>query len=124
MLSVYGTGPLVGLGVGYGVGRMTGSRFRRVQEIFARLAGIAQESVAGIRVVKAFVKEGRFGAIFARSNDDYRDASMSLVRVFGFFLAPMVALWVRANRSAHSACGIVLFCISLAKEASALFEPS
>ena len=71
-------------------GRMTGSRFRRVQEIFARLAGIAQESVAGIRVVKAFVKERRFGEIFARSNDDYRDASMSLVRVFGFFF-PFIA---------------------------------
>ncbi|HUX41730.1 MAG TPA: ABC transporter ATP-binding protein [Rectinemataceae bacterium] len=71
-------------------GRMTGGRFKRVQEIFARLAGVAQETVAGIRVVKAFVKEGRFGSIFERSNDDYREASMSLVRVFGFFF-PFIA---------------------------------
>lgn len=71
-------------------GRMTGRRFRRVQEIFSRLAGIAQETVAGIRVVKAFVKEERFGGIFAKANDDYRDASMSLVRVFGFFF-PFIA---------------------------------
>ena len=71
-------------------GRMTGSRFRRVQEIFSRLAGIAQESVAGIRVVKAFVKEDHFGSIFAKSNDEYRDASMSLVRVFGFFF-PLIS---------------------------------
>lgn len=71
-------------------GRMTGSRFRRVQEVFSRLSEIAQETVSGIRVVKAFVKEEHFGSIFAKSNDEYRDASMSLVRVFGFFF-PFIA---------------------------------
>lgn len=71
-------------------GRMTGSRFKRVQEIFSHMADIAQETVAGIRVVKSFVKEDYFAARFASGNDEYRDASMSLVRVFGFFF-PLIA---------------------------------
>jgi ATP-binding cassette subfamily B protein len=41
-------------------------------------------------VVKAFVKEERFSGIFSKANDEYRDASMSLVKVFGFFF-PFIA---------------------------------
>jgi len=66
-------------------GTMIGKRFTRVQEVFSRLSDIAQETIAGIRVVKAFVKEDHFAKEFAASNDDYRDASMSLVKVFGLF---------------------------------------
>ncbi|MEI6876491.1 MAG: ABC transporter transmembrane domain-containing protein, partial [Spirochaetota bacterium] len=66
-------------------GSIIGRRFQRVQEVFSRLSEIAQETMAGIRVVKAFVKEDRFAAMFSKANDQYRDASMSLVRIFGFF---------------------------------------
>lgn len=66
-------------------GGLVGKRFKRMQEIYSRLSEIAQESLAGIRVLKAFVKEERFALLFARENDDYRDASLSLVKVFGFF---------------------------------------
>jgi ATP-binding cassette subfamily B protein len=66
-------------------GSMVGKRFERVQAIYSRLSEIAQETMAGIRVVKAFVKEGKFAADFSSVNDDYRDASMNLVTVFGFF---------------------------------------
>ena len=71
-------------------GRMVGSRFQRVQELYSRLSEVAQETMAGIRVVKAFVKEERFASIFSGVNDRYRDASMSLVKVFGFFF-PFIA---------------------------------
>jgi ATP-binding cassette subfamily B protein len=66
-------------------GGMVGSRFKRVQEVYSRLSDIAQESLAGIRVLKSFVKEEDFARQFSRENDEYRDASLSLVRVFGFF---------------------------------------
>ncbi len=66
-------------------GTMIGKRFTKVQEIFSRLSDIAQETIAGIRVVKAFVKEDYFAEKFSDANDEYRDASMSLVKVAGFF---------------------------------------
>ncbi len=66
-------------------GGMVGKRFKRVQEIFSRLSEIAQETMAGIRVVKAFVKEERFASDFSKANDEYRVASMGLAKIFGFF---------------------------------------
>lgn len=71
-------------------GTMVGKRFERVQAIYSRLSEIAQETMAGIRVVKAFVKEEKFAQDFSASNDEYRDASMSLVKIFGFFF-PLIA---------------------------------
>ncbi len=71
-------------------GTMVGKRFERVQAIYSRLSEIAQETMAGIRVVKAFVKEEKFAQDFSASNDEYRDASMSLVKVFGLFF-PLIA---------------------------------
>jgi ATP-binding cassette subfamily B multidrug efflux pump len=66
-------------------GSMIGKRFKRVQEIFSRMSEIAQETMSGIRVVKAFVKEELFAGRFSEANDQYRGASMSLVKIFGFF---------------------------------------
>lgn len=71
-------------------GRMVGGRFKRVQEVFSSMSDIAQETMAGIRVVKAFVKEDWFAGKFSASNDQYRDASMGLVKVFGFFF-PLIS---------------------------------
>ena len=71
-------------------GGMVGKRFERVQAIYSRLSEIAQETMSGIRVVKAFVKEEKFAADFSASNDEYRDASMVLVRVFGLFF-PLIS---------------------------------
>ena len=66
-------------------GSMIGKRFTKVQEVFSRLSEIAQETIAGIRVVKAFVKEDHFSAQFSATNDEYQRVSMGLVRIFGLF---------------------------------------
>ncbi|HKL85572.1 MAG TPA: ABC transporter transmembrane domain-containing protein, partial [Treponemataceae bacterium] len=66
-------------------GTMIGKRFTKVQEIFSRLSDIAQETISGIRVIKAFVKEDYFEDTFSKANDEYRDSSMSLVKVAGLF---------------------------------------
>ena len=71
-------------------GKMVGKRFERVQAIFSRLSEIAQETMSGIRVVKAFVKEEKFAEDFSEVNDDYRSASMGLVAIFGFFF-PLIS---------------------------------
>jgi ATP-binding cassette subfamily B protein len=66
-------------------GGAVGKRFRWAQEAYAKMSDTAQETFAGIRVVKSFVKEWWFIKKFADTNDDYRRANMELTRLFGFF---------------------------------------
>ena len=66
-------------------GSMVGKKFRTAQEAYSKMSDNAQETFAGIRVIKSFVKEWWFIKKFADSNDDYRRANMELVRLFGFF---------------------------------------
>jgi ATP-binding cassette subfamily B protein len=54
------------------------------------MSDTAQETFAGIRVVKSFVKEPWFIKKFADTNDDYRKVNMELIRIFGF-LFPFVS---------------------------------
>ncbi|MDR0663510.1 MAG: ABC transporter ATP-binding protein/permease [Spirochaetaceae bacterium] len=71
-------------------GRAVGRRFKRAQEANSALSETVQETFAGIRVVKSFVKESWFIKRFAENNDDYRDANMSVVRLHGFFM-PLIS---------------------------------
>jgi ATP-binding cassette subfamily B protein len=66
-------------------GSMVGKKFRTAQEAYSKMSDNAQETFAGIHVIKSFVKEWWFIKKFADSNDDYRKANMELVRLFGFF---------------------------------------
>ena len=66
-------------------GSMVGKRFKRVQEIYSDMSSVVQETLQGVRVVKSFVKEDVFAGRFAEANDRYQDASMGLVKIFGFF---------------------------------------
>ena len=66
-------------------GRAVGKRFRRAHEAYSALSDTVQETFAGIRVVKSFVKEWWFIRKFSDNNDSYRDANMGLVKLFGFF---------------------------------------
>jgi ATP-binding cassette, subfamily B, multidrug efflux pump len=64
---------------------VVGKRFQRAQETYSALSDAVQETFSGIRVVKSFVKEWWFIKKFADTNDDYRDANMELVKLFGIF---------------------------------------
>ncbi|MDR1862383.1 MAG: ABC transporter ATP-binding protein/permease [Treponema sp.] len=66
-------------------GGAVGKRFRRAQETYSGLSNVVQETFAGVRVLKSFVKEWWFIKKFDGANDDYRDANMELVKLFGFF---------------------------------------
>jgi ATP-binding cassette subfamily B protein len=66
-------------------GGVVGKKFQRAQEAYSNMSDTVQETFAGIRVIKSFVKEWWFIKKFADTNDDYRKANMELVRLFGFF---------------------------------------
>jgi ATP-binding cassette subfamily B protein len=61
-------------------------RFLRAQETYAAMSGAVQETFAGIRVVKSFVKERWFIKKFADTNEDYRRACMDLIKLYGAFV--------------------------------------
>ncbi|MDR2052430.1 MAG: ABC transporter ATP-binding protein/permease [Treponema sp.] len=71
-------------------GKVVGKRFFRVQETYSKMSDTVQETFAGIRVIKSFVKESWFAGKFAGANDEYRKANMDLVRYFGVFF-PLIA---------------------------------
>ena len=66
-------------------GKAIGKRFRHAHEAYSAMSDVVQETFAGIRVVKSFVKEWWFIKKFADTNDDYREANMGLMKLFGFF---------------------------------------
>ncbi len=66
-------------------------RFKRVQETFAAVSDRMQESITGIRVIKAFVQEDSESEQFARLNSHMRDVNMDMVRLSAL-LAPLI-LW-------------------------------
>jgi ATP-binding cassette, subfamily B, multidrug efflux pump len=66
-------------------GGLVGKKFFAVQSAYSKVSDNAQETFAGISVIKSFVKEWWFIKKFADSNDDYQKANMELVRLFGFF---------------------------------------
>jgi ATP-binding cassette subfamily B protein len=66
-------------------GKIVGEKFKSVQEGFSAMSDLAQESIAGIRVLKIFVQEQAFGRRFADRNRDYSDRNLSLAKNFGFF---------------------------------------
>jgi ATP-binding cassette subfamily B protein len=66
-------------------GSVIGKKFRRAHETYSNMSDTVQETFAGIRVIKSFVKEWWFIKKFADTNDDYRNANMDLVKTFGVF---------------------------------------
>lgn len=68
-----------------GFGRQIHQLFREVQASFAVMSGQVQESISGIRVVKAFVQEKSELDKISRSARDYARQNIALVKIFGMF---------------------------------------
>jgi ATP-binding cassette, subfamily B, multidrug efflux pump len=66
-------------------GQRIHERFERIQEQLSRLTSIAQENVAGVRVVKAYNQEEAFSERFVLANDHYLRRSLSLVKISGLY---------------------------------------
>ncbi|MEN2984417.1 MAG: ABC transporter ATP-binding protein [Dictyoglomaceae bacterium] len=65
-------------------GRITHQRFKYVQEGFARLTDKVEETIAGIRVVKAYVQEEGELKSFLEKSKDLLEKNIKLVKVWGF----------------------------------------
>ncbi|MGB9780657.1 ABC transporter ATP-binding protein [Caldanaerobacter sp.] len=70
-------------------GRIIHARFTKVQEAFASLTDKVQESISGIRVIKAFVQEKEEIENFRQENLKNFMANMNMIKVWGLF-DPMV----------------------------------
>lgn len=66
-------------------GRMIHRRFRAVQESFSDLTDTAEESIAGIRVVKSYGIEPLRSGMMEDTSNNYVSKNMDLVKVWGMF---------------------------------------
>lgn len=64
-----------------------------VQKQQSKLSSMIQESISGIRILKAFRRENYFAEEFEKESDDYRDKQLSLVKTEAFFM-PVILLLV------------------------------
>lgn len=62
-------------------GKAMGRRYDRKQSVFAKLSDYVQESVSGIRIVKAFVQEKQEMEAFEERNREAREANLHVVRL-------------------------------------------
>ncbi len=61
-------------------------RFDKKQEAFSKMSDQVQESISGIRVIKAFIQEKAELKAFARINEENREKNMSVVRILAFMM--------------------------------------
>jgi len=73
-------------------GKRIHRRFNKVQKAFATMSGIVQESISGIRVVKAFVQEEAELEKMSVSAREYMAENISLVKIFALFHPAMFLL--------------------------------
>lgn len=79
LLSVF---PLLLIAFGdYYYGRIIEKRFAAKQEAFSELTDQVQESISGIRVIKAFVQERQERAAFAKANRKNMEKNLELVKI-------------------------------------------
>ncbi len=64
--------------------------YREVQASFADLTEVVRERFAGIRVVKAYNREGREAKRVSKISKDYLGKNLRLVRVTGVFFPGMM----------------------------------
>jgi len=68
-----------------GFGRVIHKRFEEIQEQFSTMSTLVQESLTGVRLVRAYTQEAEQARQFDSHNDDYRSRNMHLVRTAGAF---------------------------------------
>jgi ATP-binding cassette, subfamily B, multidrug efflux pump len=69
--------------IGIWMGKRIHERFEAVQEHFGELTTLAQENLAGVRVVRAYRQEASEINRFDKMNDEYLEKNMRLARLYG-----------------------------------------
>ena len=83
------------------------TRFEKIQEQLSDISAIAQESLAGVRVVRAYGQEAFEIARFRAANEEYVHRNRALIRLQGFYFPSMgflmgigalLVLWLGSRR--------------------------
>ncbi|HKO15750.1 MAG TPA: ABC transporter ATP-binding protein [Gemmatimonadaceae bacterium] len=69
--------------IGLWMGKRIHERFEAVQEHFGNMTTMAQENIAGVRVVRAYRQEDSEIGRFAAMNEEYLARNMRLVKLYG-----------------------------------------
>ena len=80
--------PLVSLSVHY-FGRVIHHRFERIQAQLSDISAVAQESLSGVRVVRAYGQEPFEIRRFHAANEEYLQRNRGLIRVQGMYFPSM-----------------------------------
>jgi ATP-binding cassette, subfamily B, multidrug efflux pump len=98
--------PFVSVVVHY-FGRAIHHRFERIQEQFSTLTAITQESLAGVRVVRAYRQEASEIERFRAGNEEYVRRNKALIRLQGLYypsmgllmgIGALLVLWLGSRR--------------------------
>jgi len=76
----------------YYVHEVINRKSEQVQEKLSGLSTFVQEAFSGIRVLKAFVRESHSDSEFSKQSDQYKKASMELVKVNALFFPALLIL--------------------------------
>ena len=82
------TVPFVSLSVKY-FGSAIHSRFERIQAQLSEMSAVAQEALAGVRVVRAYRQEDEELDRFREANEEYVARNRALIRLQGMFFPSM-----------------------------------
>jgi ATP-binding cassette, subfamily B, multidrug efflux pump len=83
------------------------NRFEKIQEQLSDISALAQESLAGVRVVRAYGQESFEIARFRAANEEYVHRNRALIRLQGFYFPSMgllmgigalLVLWLGSRR--------------------------
>ncbi len=84
--------PILAISIFY-VMNIINRKSERIQRQLSRLTTMAQEVFSGIRVVKSYAAEKRFGNLFDSESDIYKSRSLDLKRVEALFF-PIILLMI------------------------------
>jgi len=92
-LTLYTLSPLPFMAIGiFYVSTIINRRTERAQQQQSALSSMVQESVSGIRLVRAYSRESYFVSSFAAQSDDYKKKQLQLVKADALFMPVIVIL--------------------------------
>ncbi len=94
LLTLWGLLPLPFLSYAVNrVGSLIHRRYEEIQEQYGTLTARTQESISGIRVVKAYLREAYETSVFHALSEEYRVRNMRMVKIQSLFM-PMIGILV------------------------------
>ncbi|MCC6130305.1 MAG: ABC transporter ATP-binding protein [Acidobacteria bacterium] len=78
------------------MGQITHKRFTEIQEFFSEISNSAQENFSGVRLVRAFAKEGTEERRFAERNREFLRRNLALARLNSLYF-PLLQFFVGAG---------------------------